>query len=134
MDCLFCKIGSGEIDSHTVYEDDNAKAFLDINPLSLGHSVIVPKVHAENILELSNDDIGPLFSALKRVTKLLEDKLHPDGFNIGINQGEVSGQSVEHLHIHVIPRYKGDGGGSLHSIVKHPPEEDLQETHKKITT
>ena len=134
MGCLFCKIGSGEIESYTIYEDDNVRAFLDVKPISLGHAVVIPKSHAGNILDLQDDMIGPTFSAVKHVTKMLQNALSPEGFTIGVNHGRISGQSVDHLHVHIIPRYKGDGGGSMHSVVSQPPKEDLQETHKKITT
>jgi len=134
MDCLFCKIGSGEIESYTIYENDSIRAFLDVNPLTLGHTVVIPKSHAGNILELQDDIVEPVFMAVKHVTKMLQDNFSPEGFTIGINHGKISGQSVDHLHVHIIPRYKDDGGGSMHSIVSQPPKEDLQETHKKITT
>ena len=114
MDCLFCKIVDGEILSQKIYEDDLSFAFLDAQPLTKGHSLIIPKNHAENILELPDGEIAPVFLAVKHVTKMLLKAIQPEGFTIGINHGRISGQAVDHLHIHVIPRYKGDGGESIH--------------------
>ncbi|NCN94755.1 HIT family protein, partial [Candidatus Wolfebacteria bacterium] len=89
-------------------------------------------VHAENILKLPDDKIEGVFKAVKETTDLLNKKLKPDGFTIGINHGRVSGQIVEHLHIHVIPRWAGDGGGSIHSVVDNQLKESLEEIVKLI--
>lgn len=132
MDCLFCKIANKEIASEKIYEDDKVLAFLDISPLSKGHTVVIPKKHAENIIDLPAEEVLPVFSAVKKVTELLQEKLSPKGFTIGINHGRVGGQLVDHLHIHVIPRYEGDGGGSFHSVVKNPPKESVSEIRKEI--
>ena len=133
MDCLFCKIASKEIPAEIIYEDDNAIAFLDINPLTPGHTIVIPKTHAENIIDLGENETSSLFLAVKKVTSLLQEKLSPKGFTIGINHGEISGQTVPHLHIHIIPRYEGDNGGSIHSVVKLTVSETISETKKKIT-
>src|SRR3989338_1074160 len=119
MYCLFCKIVSREIPSEKIFEDDAAFAFLDIHPLAPGHTVVIPKVHAQNILDLPEAAVGPLFSVVKKITAALNSALKPHGFTIGINHGKVSGQAIDHLHIHVIPRFEGDGGGSLHSVVEN---------------
>jgi histidine triad (HIT) family protein len=132
MDCLFCKIGSGEVPSQKIYEDEHALAFLDINPLTEGHTVIIPKIHAENILDLPAEEVAPVFLAVRRATGMLSKALGSEGFTIGINHGRISGQAVDHLHIHVIPRYKGDGGGSLHSVVNNPPDSKIEEIKTKI--
>jgi histidine triad (HIT) family protein len=132
MDCLFCKIINKQQSAQVIYEDESAVAILDIFPRSIGHTMVVPKIHAETILELTDGQIGPLFSAVKKVTQLLKDKLNPDGFTIGINHGKVSGQAIDHLHIHIIPRFAGDNGGSIHTIVDNPPKMSLEEVKKKI--
>jgi len=132
MDCLFCKIVKGEIPSEKIYEDEFAFAFLDINPLADGHTVIVPKIHAENILDLPENQTGPLFLGVKKVTEAINSALKPHGFTIGINHGKVSGQVIDHLHVHVIPRFEGDGGGSIHSVVKTPPRESIRVIKEKI--
>ncbi len=132
MDCLFCKIANKEIPAQIIYESADATAVLDVNPRAPGHTMVLPKVHAKNILELPGEKIEEVFKAVKEVTNLLDKKLKPDGFTIGINHGKVSGQTVEHLHIHVIPRWNGDGGGSIHSVVDNSPKESLEEIKNKI--
>lgn len=132
MECLFCKIANKEIAADIIYEDGKTAAFLDIHPRSPGHAMIVSKAHSQNILDLNDEEIAPLFLTLKRVTAMINESLKPDGFTIGINHGSVSGQAVDHLHIHVIPRWKGDGGSSIHSVVDRPPAETLKTIAEKI--
>ena len=132
-DCLFCRIASGEIDSYTIYEDDEVRAFLDINPLSLGHTVVIPKEHTKDIIEMKSELIGPVFSGVKKATKMLAETFHAENFTIGINHGRMLGHpDIDHMHIHVIPRFEGDGGGNIHSIVNKPPDESVEDTHKRI--
>lgn len=132
MDCLFCKIIKKEISAEIIFEDNSAIAILDIHPRYPGHTMILPKNHAENILELANGDIGDVFKAVKKVTEILNASLKPDGFTIGINHGKVSGQVIDHLHIHVMPRWRGDGGGSIHSVVDNPPKESMMQIANRI--
>lgn len=132
MDCLFCKISRGEIPADVIYEDERVLVFLDIHPIAPGHTMVIPKRHAENILDLGKEDIGPIFEAVKKLTGVLNNALNPQGFTIGINHGKVSGQTIDHLHVHIIPRFDEDGGGSLHSVVNNPPEMPLKEIKKKI--
>jgi len=144
-DCLFCKIAQKEIPSAVVYEDEATLGFLDINPCSPGHTMVIPKTHAENIIDLPDNSVGPLFMAVKKVTALLNNKLGREGFTlpnspgnlggftIGINQGIMAGQAIDHLHIHIMPRYEGDGGGSLHSVVHFTGKESVEVIAKKIT-
>lgn len=132
MDCLFCRIAQKQIPSEVVYEDDATLAFLDIFPRAAGHTVVVPRIHAATILDLPDDLAGPVLLTVKKVTAILNKSLKPQGFTIGINHGRVSGQMVEHLHIHIIPRYDGDGGGSIHSVVDNQPKESLKEIIQKI--
>lgn len=132
MDCIFCKIAAREIPSHMIYEDDRAFAILDIHPLAMGHTMVIPKVHAVTILDLPEGEVGPLFAAVKAVTVKLQKVLNPDGFTTGINHGDVSGQSVKHLHVHILPRWKDDGGGSLHSVVDKPGDRSVEEVAKLL--
>lgn len=131
-DCIFCKIANKEISSEIIYEDAHTTAVLDINPIATGHAMILPKKHAENILDLDDSEIEPLFITVKRVTSLLSEALHPDGFTIGINHGKWAGQAIDHIHVHVVPRWKNDGGHSIHGVVANPPSESLTEIRKKI--
>ena len=129
-DCIFCKIIQGEIPAHKIYEDEKNLAFLDINPLTWGHTVVAPKEHGETLLAISDESVKEVNLAVKKVTAALKEALQPDGFTIGINHQ--IGQAVPHLHIHILPRWQNDGGGNIHSIVKNPPSEELSSTAEKI--
>jgi histidine triad (HIT) family protein len=132
MACLFCKIASKEIPAKIFYEDEQVVAFLDIAPRSLGHAVAILKKHAPTLLELADSDLAALFAAVKKVDGLLAMKLQPDGMTIGVNQGKASGQEVDHLHVHLIPRWHNDGGGSIQSVVSNSTSESLEEIAKKL--
>ena len=127
INCVFCKIIKKEIPYYKLYENDNCLAFLDITPHAKGHTMVIPKMHAEVLTDLEDDKVKELFVAVKKVINMLKDKLNPDGFNVGWNSGETAGQVVPHLHIHIIPRYDGDGGGSIHSIIKNPGDLTVEE-------
>lgn len=131
-DCLFCSIANEKIPSQKIYEDKSTFAFLDINPRAPGHTMVIPKTHAPTILELQDKDIAPFFKAVKKVTSTIQKALKPDGFTMGINQGSVSGQTVEHLHFHIIPRWFTDKGSSIHGVVNNPPKENLEDIAKRI--
>lgn len=105
-DCVFCKIIDGEIPSFKVYEDKKTIAFLDANPASKGHTLVVPKKHVETIHDAGNMEY--MWSALVEVSNAVEDAFNPEGLNISQNNGEVAGQEVMHMHFHVTPRYTGD--------------------------
>jgi len=131
-DCLFCKIIEKKIPAKVIFEDEHTVAFLDIMPRTTGHTLVIPKVHAPNILELPNAEIAPVFATVKHVGEMLSRALHPDGITIGINQGRASGQEVDHLHIHLMPRWHGDGGGAVQSLVNAKPKESVDEIKEKI--
>jgi histidine triad (HIT) family protein len=133
MECIFCKIANKELNSNYIYEDENVMGVLDIHPLTTGHVFVIPKKHYENILHLTEEEVLHLWRGIVEVEKMLMRAFSPDGFTIGINQGKEAGQAIDHLHIHVIPRKKNDGGGSIHSIFQNPKaEENLEEVKKKI--
>lgn len=121
-DCIFCKILAKEVPNYTVYEDEQTLAFLDIFPHVKGHAVVIPKAHRETLLELSDNELQRLWFGVKKTMERIEAVLHPDGYNAGWNQNSAAGQVVPHLHVHIMPRWKGDGGGSMHSIIKNPGE------------
>ena len=131
-ECLFCSIVKKEIPAEIVYEDEGVVAILDIHPCAPGHTVVIPRRHAETILSLADDELGPVMRGVKNVTVKLLASLKADGFTVGVNHGRVAGQVVEHLHIHVIPRWAGDGGGSIHSVVRNAPRESLEQIKKRI--
>lgn len=107
-DCIFCKIAAGEIPSKTLYEDESFRVILDISPASKGHAIILPKSHAANLYELSDEDASRILVVAKKVATVMQDILHCDGLNVLQNNGEAAGQSVFHLHVHLIPRYEND--------------------------
>lgn len=132
MDCLFCRIIKKEIPSEIVYEDEHTFAFLDIHPCAPGHTMVITKTHAATLLDLPGNCVAPLFLTVQKVTGMLHRSLNPSGFTIGINHGSISGQVIEHLHVHIIPRYVGDGGGSIHGVVNNPSSLSLHDMALKI--
>jgi len=132
-DCLFCKIISGKIPSNKIYEDDAVFAFLDIYPASEGHTLVAPKEHFSKFTDMNAGDVASLFEAARKITAAAEKAILADGSNIGINNGEVAGQEVPHVHVHVIPRRTGDGGRGIKSIVwTEPDTTNLEAVAKKI--
>ena len=131
-ECLFCKIVKKHIPALIIHEDADTVAFLDIHPRAPGHAMVIHKIHSESILDLPDRNVESLFLSVKKVTAIISRALRPDGFTIGVNHGKVSGQAIDHLHIHIIPRFMGDGGKSLHSVVDNAPKESLQEIAEKI--
>lgn len=107
--CIFCKIIEGSIPSSVVYEDDDFKAILDIAPSHKGHTIVLPKYHAANIFELPDTVAAKALPVVKKVATAIKEATTCDGVNILQNNGEAAGQSVFHLHIHVVPRFEGDG-------------------------
>ena len=106
--CIFCKIANGEIPAATLYEDENFRVILDLGPASKGHALILPKSHAANIYELSDEMAAKAMILAKKMATAMTAALKCDGFNIVQNNGEVAGQTVFHFHMHIIPRIKGD--------------------------
>lgn len=104
MDCVFCKIINGDIPSYKVYEDDSILAFLDINPNTPGHTLIIPKEHTLDINSINNDTLNKVIDVAKKLSKEYEEKLDIDGFSLCQNNG--ISQEVKHFHLHLIPRYK----------------------------
>ncbi|MBX4201253.1 HIT family protein [Candidatus Parcubacteria bacterium] len=134
MDCIFCKIISGEIPSAKVFEDENVLAFLDVNPDSKGHTLVIPKQHAENIFDISKESLENVIVAAKHIAKNLKDVLHTDGINLMQSNGPAANQVVMHYHLHIIPRYENDGLKIAHKqegAIK-PPFEELQALAKEI--
>lgn len=107
-DCIFCKIANGEIPSTTLYEDEEFRVIFDIAPATFGHAIILPKSHTANVYELSEKNAGRIFVVAKRAATALQKELQCDGVNILQNNGEAAGQTVFHLHVHIIPRYQDD--------------------------
>jgi histidine triad (HIT) family protein len=107
-DCLFCKIVAGEIPETRVYEDDRTIAFMDINPATRGHLLCIPREHAADVREISDDDIAAVARTAKTMAARVLERLGADGVSVMQNTGRVAWQTVFHYHVHVIPRYAGD--------------------------
>jgi len=106
--CIFCKIVNGEIPSRTIYEDDDLKAFLDVNPATKGHVLIIPKEHSRDLHDLPDATAEKVIKLAKRIAAKLKEELGCDGINILQNNGQTAGQTVFHYHLHIIPRYEDD--------------------------
>ncbi len=130
--CIFCKIINGEIPSHVLYEDEQFKVILDVNPATKGHALILPKEHYANLYELSEETAADAMKLAQRMMRKMTEKLDCDGFNIVQNNGEAAGQTVFHFHMHLIPRYKNDGE-ILKYIAGDPGQEELERIKKTLT-
>lgn len=128
--CIFCKIVAGEIRSHTVYEDEEILAFLDINPVQKGHTLVIPKEHYTNIHDTPEKVLHALMSATQKVAGAIKEGVGATGLNIHINNEHDAGQIIFHTHIHIIPRFKDDG---LEMWKQHPyPEGVAEDVQEKI--
>ena len=107
-DCIFCKIAAGEIPSATVYEDDDFRAILDLGPAAKGHTLVIPKSHSDNLLSVEPDTAAKALKVISKTANAIKEALGCDGINVVQNNGEAAGQTVMHLHFHIIPRYKND--------------------------
>ncbi|OGH64948.1 MAG: hypothetical protein A2821_00530 [Candidatus Magasanikbacteria bacterium RIFCSPHIGHO2_01_FULL_41_23] len=132
MDCIFCKIVDKEIPNYTLYEDETILAFLDIFPHAVGHTVVIPKKHGETIFDYDEVMIAELHRAIKKIMERLQTVLQPEGFTVGWNHGDAGGQAVPHWHVHIFPRWNGDGGGSMHSVVKKNDGINVAEIYKRF--
>lgn len=103
--CIFCEIINGNIPSKKVYEDDNVLAILDLSQTTKGHTLVMPKKHYDNFLEMPSDEYKELMGKTQEIAKTVINKLNANGCNILINTNEVAGQTIMHTHVHIIPRY-----------------------------
>ncbi len=111
--CIFCKIIAGEIPSVKLYEDEHVFAFMDIMPLSKGHTLLIPKTHREFVYDMTPEEAGNLFAVAPKIAKAINETFQPEGMNLLNNNGAKAGQSVFHFHLHFIPRYgQSDGFGA----------------------
>ena len=121
MDCIFCKIINGDIPSYTVYEDDLIKVFLDVNPITNGHSLVVPKKHYKDINDIDLDTLAHIQKTVKDLFPKYKEKLNCDG--ITLCQNNEYGQEVKHYHLHIIPRYENDGLNFKSELDKKDPKD-----------
>jgi histidine triad (HIT) family protein len=110
-DCIFCKIIAGQIPCTKVYEDASCLAFMDIAPISPGHTLVIPKKHYEAICQMPADEVAALFRPVPGLAAAVQAALQAQGLNVLQNNGRIAGQAVDHLHVHLIPRWAEDGLG-----------------------
>jgi histidine triad (HIT) family protein len=122
-DCIFCKIVSGEIPSYKIDENDKTIAFMDINPWTRGHALVIPKEHSRNIYDVDPDDLAAIHKTGQRVAKRMRDRLNCEGINTLQSSEPVAMQTIFHTHVHVIPRYSDDGL----RLPAHPQPADQEE-------
>lgn len=130
MDCIFCDIASGKADAQVIFENENYKAFLDINPVNYGHTLVVPKNHYDNFLTLPDDQLNGLIKLTQFLAGAIKRSLNADGFNIISNNGTSAGQTVFHSHFHIIPRFDKDF--QLKLQIKTYPENSMNEFADRI--
>jgi len=131
-DCIFCRIARGEVGAEKILETARTVSFMDINPRAIGHILVITKGHVVKLAELDDETVAEIFKATRDVVRMLDKAFKPDAFTIGINDGKEAGQEIPHLHVNIIPRFAGDGGKAIHSVVNNPPGEDVRETARKI--
>jgi histidine triad (HIT) family protein len=107
-DCIFCQIVAGELPAHKVYEDEHTLAFMDINPATRGHALVIPRRHARNLLEIGAEDLSATALTAQQLARRVSDRLGAEGVNLINSCGAMAWQTVFHFHIHVIPRYRDD--------------------------
>ena len=130
--CLFCQIARGERSSHKIYEGEAIMAFLDIFPCAPGHTLVIPRKHYPTLTEMPAEEVGRLFQVAAMVATKVQGALGAAGFNLGVNNGKAAGQEVFHVHVHIIPRYPDDGGGSMKSIAHFKGKESLEAIAAKL--
>ena len=120
QDCIFCKMVAGQVPVTKIYEDQVALAFLDIGPLSDGHTLVIPKQHFEKLHECPSEILSQVASCLGKIAGSVTESVSSDGYNLLCNNGRAAGQIVEHLHFHIIPRNNGDGIFGRWPAYKYP--------------
>ena len=122
QECIFCKIALKKIKTNIIIENDKAMAFLDAYPLSKGHALVIPKAHYSKIQELDENSSQLLFNLLWKITNPIEKAMNVNSSTIAIHNGKEAGQEIPHVHIHIIPRNRGDGAGPVHSMFRNRPD------------
>jgi histidine triad (HIT) family protein len=123
VDCIFCKIIAKQIPAEIIYENENAIAILDLNPIHYGHTLIIPKIHCKEFTELPESCYDSVFDAAKVVAKALVQAFNLEGYNLFSNNGTIAGQSVFHFHMHVTPRYRHDNIQFILKLKKYSSSE-----------
>ena len=132
MSCIFCRIVAGEIPAEIVAKDDHAVAFLDVTPLADGHTVVVPRRHVGTLEAMMPADADGLFAMVRRLAGPVRTAVGAAANTVGVNDGPASGQTIPHVHVHIVPRRSGDGGGSVHTIFRAGERRPIAEVGKEI--
>ncbi len=130
-DCIFCRIARKEMPASIIYEDEKTAAFMDIQPVNRGHCLVIPRSHAAELLNLSEEDGARMFKIAMRVSEAIRHSgIECEGINLLLADGGAAGQEVPHVHLHVIPRFQGDGFGMKfgRSYGVRPDRKELDET------
>jgi histidine triad (HIT) family protein len=126
-DCLFCRIAGGQVPSDTVYEDDDHVAFLDINPLTKGHTLVVPKKHTMRMDEMTPEAVASLFRVVGRVLPAVTNVVGRADSLVAVHNGPSSGQEIPHVHVHLVPRAIEDEAGPVHALFGKRPQVSKEE-------
>lgn len=130
MSCIFCDIISKKREGHFIYEDQHHVAFLDKYPIDKGHALVVPKKHYEKIIDMPEDAVGNLFSAIPKIARAILSATHADAFSLAQNNGRAAKQIIPHVHVHIIPRY--ESMGAIWTKRTIPSSDELDNLAKKI--
>ena len=125
--CIFCKIIVGKIPSRVIMQNENAMALLDAFPLSVGHSLVVPKSHYAKVQQMGKQDAMAVFEIVWKLVGAVETGSEVNASTIAIHNGSEAGQEVPHVHVHIVPRKRGDGAGAIHSMFRVKPKISSQE-------
>jgi|SRR3712207_2856931 len=125
--CIFCKIIAGGIPARVIMQNERAMAVLDAFPLAAGHTLVIPKSHHAKVQQMSEHDAIAVFEIVWRLTGVVETASRVNASTIAIHNGSEAGQEVPHVHVHIVPRRKGDGAGAIHSMFKNKPKLSPQE-------
>lgn len=131
-DCIFCKILKKQIPAKTLYEDEHALALLDAFPLVEGHTLVIPKTHFEHLQDMPAAAAQAWFATVHRVAGKLQAALEADALTVGLHNGKAAGQAVPHVHMHLLPRFEGDGGGTLHDVIRIERQRPLDVVHAQL--
>jgi histidine triad (HIT) family protein len=130
-DCVFCRIVAKQIPASVVHEDEHTLAFMDLGQVNPGHVLVAAKAHAENVYSLDDAQAAAVFRSVARVARAIRAAFAPDGLSVYQANGKAAGQTVFHLHVHLVPRHEGDGMNLIWPA-KNPPREKLEEYAAKV--
>lgn len=131
-ECVFCKLAAGLIPAQRIYDDEDVIAFLDIAPANKGHVLVMPKKHYETFLDIPADELSKVMGVAQRIAGGVIKAMNADSFNLLLNDGRTAGRLVDHTHIHIIPRFSGDGVTAFTWAKKDYAEGDMKDTASRI--